>query len=164
MSMFKHPLENFEKRPVITEEQFLQGFDDIGFRELMYRTYQVPLELFYKYQDQLKEEIFWICSYQELTEEDMNSKEFIDATERVDSYHCWVSISAFQKLSEEFIERHYNDVAWEHICYTQELSEEFIRRFVRKFQQMIISIVAALKWSGKWSEELQKEFLKAKKR
>jgi len=69
-----------------------------------------------------------------------------------------VSLSAFQKLSEEYIEKHYNDVAWEHICYTQELSEEFIRRFIGKFSRMITSITVALKNTGKWTEQLQKDF------
>lgn len=157
--MFVSPIENFEQRPVIKEEQFLQGLDNIYFRELMYRTYQIPLELFYKHSEQIKEEIYWICSYQKLLEEDMNSRNFLDAIDRVESFHCWVSISAFQKLSEEFIENHYNDVVWEHICYTQELSEEFITRFLGRFSRMILSIITALKISGKWTEKLRKNFL-----
>ena len=53
MNTFIHPLDNFEQRPVITEEQFLVGVENTYFRELVYRTYQVPLDLFYKHVDKV---------------------------------------------------------------------------------------------------------------
>ena len=40
----------------------------------------------------------------------------------------WDSISEYQKLSEEFIERHYDKVNWKSIAEYQDLSEDFRKK------------------------------------
>ena len=47
---------------------------------------------------------------------------------------CWWFISANQKLSEEFIERHSDKVNWEWIFVYQNLSEDFIEKHKDKIK------------------------------
>ena len=51
----------------------------------------------------------------------------------------WDMISIFQELSEEFIERHSNEVDWYFISIHQELSESFIERYFDKIDWFWIS-------------------------
>ena len=51
----------------------------------------------------------------------------------------WVNISIFQKLSEEFIEKHYDKVDWYNISKYQKLSEELIEKHIDKIDWDCIS-------------------------
>ena len=48
------------------------------------------------------------------------------------SYNIWSRISKHEKLSEEFIREHKDDIVWVEICHNQVLSEDFIREFQDK--------------------------------
>ena len=64
------------------------------------------------------------------------SEEFIERhKDKVD----WIRISIFQKLSEEFIERHQDKVNWKLISGNQKLSEDFIERHQDKVDWYVIS-------------------------
>ena len=52
----------------------------------------------------------------------------------------WIYISAYQKLSEEFIENHSDDVRWELISKYQILSENFIEKYSDKLMWDNVSL------------------------
>lgn len=60
---------------------------------------------------------------------DRNS--YYEYASRVD----WKNICRYQKLSEEFIERHKNDVLWNYIYQFQDLSEEFKKEHKRDYEE-----------------------------
>ena len=65
------------------------------------------------------------------------SEEFIEKyADRVD----WDCISKYQKLSEQFIERHKDKVNWYYISMYQELSEKFIEKHEDKVNWYYISM------------------------
>ena len=64
----------------------------------------------------------------------------------------WIYISAYQKLSEEFIRKFFDKVNWYYISSTQKLSEGLIREFARKLNWIDMSRCQKL------SEEFIKEF------
>ena len=70
-------------------------------------------------------------------------------------YVNWYNISEFQKLSEEFIEKHINELELTFLCTNQKLSEEFIRKYVKKNDLNLI-----FKYQ-KLSEEFIKELIKS---
>ena len=51
----------------------------------------------------------------------------------------WINISAYQKLSEKFIEKYENKVNWNYISFNQKLSEKFIKKFSNKVYWNYIS-------------------------
>ena len=79
-----------------------------------------------------------------------NIKEYkdLDAQEKVN----WDSVSANQKLSEDFIREFKNKVHWAYISIHQTLSESFIREFEDKVNWKYISL------SQKLSESFIREF------
>src|SRR5574343_1731177 len=53
--------------------------------------------------------------------------------ENMDNFEVdWGCISEYQKLSEEFIEKHYDKVDWDYISINQKLSEELIDKYNNK--------------------------------
>ena len=55
------------------------------------------------------------------------------------SKYDWYDISIHQKLSEEFIEKHYDKVDWNYISKYQTLSESFIEKHIDKVYWYFIS-------------------------
>jgi hypothetical protein len=66
--------------------------------------------------------------------------------ENVNSFNIndWYFISCCQKLSEEFIEKHLDQVYWHLISEYQTLSEEFIEKHFDKLHRDAISIFQKL--------------------
>src|SRR5574344_137783 len=69
------------------------------------------------------------------------SEEFID--KHKDKVY-WGYISQYQKLSEEFIEKHCDKVEWVYISMNQKLSEKFIKKYIDKVDWGCISIYQTL--------------------
>jgi len=66
-----------------------------------------------------------------IIEEIPNIEKFFD--ENIKKFKVdWLWISKHQKLSEEFIEKHYNKVYWNDILEYQKLSEEFVEKYKNK--------------------------------
>ena len=57
----------------------------------------------------------------------------------VDCLYFWTSISLFQKLTEEFICLHQNELQWEFISCSQNLSKDFVIEFKHKIDWECLS-------------------------
>jgi hypothetical protein len=68
----------------------------------------------------------------------------------------WINISAYQKLSEKFIEKYENKVNWIYISTNQKLSEKFIEKYENKVNWINISINQKLseKFIEKYSDKV----------
>ncbi len=73
----------------------------------------------------------------------------------------WNSISRYQKLSEEFIEKFQDKVKWKVVLRYQELSEEFIEKFQNKVNWYWISIYQKLteKFIEKFQDKINWKFI-----
>src|SRR5574344_694303 len=73
-----------------------------------------------------------------IIEEIKDIEKFFD--ENIDKYEFdWSYISQFQKLSEDFIEKHINKVNWYRISKYQTISESFIEKHIDKVEWDYIS-------------------------
>ena len=73
-----------------------------------------------------------------IIEEISNIEKFFD--ENINNFEVsWWYISIYQKLSEEFIEKHYDKVDWYNISQYQKLSESFIEKYIDKVDWSCIS-------------------------
>ena len=78
-----------------------------------------------------------------IIEEIKDIEKFFD--ENIDNFELsWYYISGYQKLSEEFIEKHYDKVKWGNISEYQKLSENFIEKYSDKLNWFYISIYQKL--------------------
>lgn len=93
-----------------------------------------------------------LITYQRLTEDIL--RKLCDKIKKlnINRKYFWKKISAYQILSESFIEDYHDEVSWEDICGYQILSEDFIKKFQNKVNWAYISSNQTL------SEEFKKEF------
>ena len=73
----------------------------------------------------------------------------------------WYWISSYQKLSEKFIEKHYDKVNWYYISEYQKLSEEFIEKYKDKVYWRTIPIYQTLseEFIGKHKDKVNWYFI-----
>lgn len=79
--------------------------------------------------ESLRKEIQSIIDIYKLDIKYINDKQFI---KKFKDNEAWISISYYQKLSEEFIREFQDEVYWYNISSQQTLSKSFIREFRNK--------------------------------
>lgn len=130
-------------------EKFIDSHMD--FIKFEYLGYNLTSDMVLKYKDKLNMQNLW--SHVQLSEDALDelsknkynikdcaylsklSEEFID---RHKDELNWNYVSSFQKLSEEFIESHLDYVDWGCISSYQKLSEEFIEKYANKIDWKFI--------------------------
>ena len=81
----------------------------------------------------------WCFAWGMITEQ-INLTE--DEMERYCGYWCkdaWMNACKYQKMSEEFMRRHYNDLDWDNVSHYQHLSQDFMMCYATQINWAIAS-------------------------